>query len=1052
MKTSSYIKIDTIRIKRKKKLFLWVIPRNPKYQLSSLKLKLAEESKYFENIESNLAVGLNENIENEIKNKEITDLVVTANAYLAEPNLKVREAYWHKDIVEEELYFKLQFNPSNEPLELEIKKTVVFKKQEAYAKISIKKYQKYQGITEYNDIKNELGIVQIENIGGGYRFPLQIKNLHFKLKDTKTNEEYENLELLRDYSKQVNINPGGKQNFILNIDLEKLPHPTDEKEYMIIISGEKKTDNNEFKPINPNTDFEPCTIKIAPNKKKTDLFVNVDEEDKTECDSIDLDEVVYDLKSVMDTKIISEIQIGNRSDVFDASNTDYLEIRNLQLSKVITPVNEKQNNEKYKQQISNLIKIEYQSPNVTEWTSVLKKEIAPTVLKNGKNAVFTLKVKIDFKDFQQLDPKLQNKNKIDIVLNFNYTIKDKDGRIKRGEKQKKYKISFFIRQFEGDQWLALDFGTSAIVAQYGNRKSNNLESKVKSHFKYLVEKDIAYHSEDYDEIDEALLSATIALRKDKTFTGEFKDSIVSISPKKEALYSNDQYILPYLKSLVGHEQFPKDYLKLIKEEGLKTIRPLEIIEETYKTLLNSLVIPAFEGIRKNKIILTIPNSFTTLHKNILRKIIKEILKDIWEDYIIFLSESDAVAWYYIDHSFELLQYADKSELASLREETPLEDEIVLVYDMGAGTLDLTLFRIKTNKQKKEVTILGKIGQISGGNYADYVIGKEFWKQVKNTDGENYNPMKMGICTEFPNEKIKYRMFIRNELKPAMNTLNQSDIKTRNFYAEYCTLPSVIDFEALIKSKSYKDYLVKNTTTILSLLKSTSGLGSSIKIDTLVLSGRGIQLKGLQESLEDSIKEQFGNSEPLTIQIKKENLKTIVSEGAIYYAGQLTSNHVTFNPLPITARYGILKRVTGGQYKYQELLNLESASIQEVNFNNTSFNGVVKQKELDSLTGVEELTVIKTYLQQATILKLLNDISSTSTREKSLEQFHQSSSHIIAFDGNRDFKSKKNTIVIAIDTEGEIYIKFNNNVKTAFVVPASDMENSEFFKKPMWYLF
>lgn len=1047
METELYKKIGTYKIERKKKSVFGLKERNPKYSFKSLELVLVKESEYFENIESNLAVRINNGkIQNEISNEKINDLAFIADAYIAEQKFQVKDNYWDKDIIEEELHFKLTLTLPDKPLEIPLKQTVTRRKQNAKAKISIKKNDDYNDAKAYNDVEDDFGSIIIENIARGHAYPLEIKNLSISV------ENKANIICIDSPKKTILIQPGGEAEFGLTINMAQLPHPKENQEYTISISGEKKINDNSFTPIIPANDFAKCTFILSPNRKKTDLFLDVNGDDKTRYDNIAVNDIAYDLETTMDTKVIADIKLGNRSNVYDETNNDYLEISQLSISKAIFPTDEKQEkDEAFKQKISNIIKIYYKY-KIDEKPSEISQKTLPVIqLKNGKNAYVTLKVKIAPKDFKALDAKLENKTNIDILLSFNYIIKDYEGRIKKGLKSKIYKISFQIRQYEGDEWLAVDFGTSAIVAQYGTAVSNDLKSNVKSQFIKLVEKEGTYVSEDYDETSSTLLSSTIGLRKNRILSGKFEDSTVSVSPRLQVIYRDEEYILPYLKSLVGHEKLPDDYLKLIDDETLKKLKPIEIIKEVYKVLLNSLVIPAYKDIRKNKIILTIPNSFTTLHKNILQSIVKNNLKDIWEDYIIFVSESDAVAWYYIDHSHELLSHAIDTAKAETRKKVSLKDEVVLVYDMGAGTLDLTLFRIQTKEGKREITILGKIGQISGGNYADYVIGKEFWEQVKNKDKNIYNPMKAGKLDGFANEKIKYRMFVRNELKPAITDLDQSIIKTEAFYGGSCILPKPIDFDSLINSEAYKSYLHKNTTSILKLLKSTFGWGDAIQIHTLVLSGRGVQLRGLKETLQNAIREQFSDSDPLTIQIKdKEKLKTIVSEGAIYYATQKTSETIVFNPLHITARYGILKRLTGRQYYYEEVLNSDAPSAKKINFNDTYVKGTEIERNLGNLNGVEEVIIIKTYLQKDTILTLLNDVS--DTREKSLESYYQSSSHIITFNRNKDFNKDKNKITMVIDLGSEIYIKFNNTIKTEFVVPASDMENSEFFKKPMWYLF
>lgn len=78
-----------------------------------------------------------------------------------------------------------------------------------------------------------------------------------------------------------------------------------------------------------------------------------------------------------------------------------------------------------------------------------------------------------------------------------------------------------------------------------------------------------------------------------------------------------------------------------------------------------------------------------------------------------MSESDAVSAYYLQNWDSFNKGRNISE-----------DETVLVYDMGAGTLDITLFSKRKNENGKiEVNILGKIGTGKAGNYLDYIISE-----------------------------------------------------------------------------------------------------------------------------------------------------------------------------------------------------------------------------------------------------------------------------------------------------------------------------------------
>ena len=317
----------------------------------------------------------------------------------------------------------------------------------------------------------------------------------------------------------------------------------------------------------------------------------------------------------------------------------------------------------------------------------------------------------------------------------------------------------------GSDWLAIDFGTSAIMAAFGNDKTViSPELRPIELMKQLLklegfdlegenkEQDIAVAELEYNlnENMELLPSSMILFRgysdvmeQDSTLfpfynEKEYTECLINMVPKESDL-ARFSFGLPYMKSLVGAKSLLEvdeklkgfKYLgKISKDDDnytpltISEDRPsvMEIIQATYQILLKHFIIPSPELHNKplNKIVLTIPNSYSPVHIKHIKDVIKETLPHIEMDNIAFVTESDAIAYRYYDQReiFNLNRpKASKEKLLAAKK------EYVLVYDIGAGTIDLTYFSVEKTDKKDKISILGRLTKNSAGNYFDYVMCK-----------------------------------------------------------------------------------------------------------------------------------------------------------------------------------------------------------------------------------------------------------------------------------------------------------------------------------------
>ena len=150
-----------------------------------------------------------------------------------------------------------------------------------------------------------------------------------------------------------------------------------------------------------------------------------------------------------------------------------------------------------------------------------------------------------------------------------------------------------------------------------------------------------------------------------------------------------------------------------EDNSLSNIQTL--FDEAYKIVFRYYLDKQINEIdRVNRVVLTYPNSYTPEHLKVLEKIAVSTFRNIRPGYLRFVSESDAVAAYYMEH------WKDYNPTGDMK-----KTENILVYHMGAGTLDLT-YLTKTYDHASDtytLEIKGKLGISKAGNYLDFVLAK-----------------------------------------------------------------------------------------------------------------------------------------------------------------------------------------------------------------------------------------------------------------------------------------------------------------------------------------
>lgn len=524
--------------------------------------------------------------------------------------------------------------------------------------------------------------------------------------------------------------------------------------------------------------------------------------------------------------------------------------------------------------------------------------------------------------------------RIQSVITFDYW-EDKDGLgnlSPENRKEAKVPVTWQLHLDPNPEWLCVDYGSSAIVCCY-DQEILDLKRQKSSIFRNA---DNGQYRVDTIESSTKFLSSDIVLhavradgkstlctqhRYDPTNPMPYLGFSVCLSPTSSLVKTDVRTQLPCLKILVGNEFLPekRDFMsfKYTRLDANGTLAAIEakdakrmgedtcllristIFKEAYAELFRYFILPETNGKSINKLVLTYPNTYTPVHLKVLENIARETFPSVRDGFLRFVSESDAVAAYY-------LQNWDSYN--GVAEHQITDTETVLVYDMGAGTLDLTLFRKTLGKNGKiEVNILGKIGTGKAGNYLDYLISEIIAEKVPGAvKGQKAVSTDAAPDVQTLIERLYIKQAVKNSIKPELRagrTLAYNGVE--------------FDSDLILDDERFKEFLTQVTLEIVRKLVTSVGI-KDLHINTVLMSGRSCRLSALQKSLRDALKD----SRIVKFKSVGDQEKTVVAEGAMARAGIFSSPEtpVVIRSKRLYASYGIIYKKVGGTWRYTELLN------------------------------------------------------------------------------------------------------------------------------------
>ena len=633
------------------------------------------------------------------------------------------------------------------------------------------------------------------------------------------------------------------------------------------------------------------------------------------------------------------------------------------------------------------------------------------------------------------------------------------------EKEKTIMLVWHLHILPHSEWLCVDYGSSAIVCKFDKdlidlkskkeeiiRKDTELvkyrKDEIENGTKFLNSDVLLYESSKKQDANESSLCS----EQTPNVVLPYSSQAVFLAPTSSLLRDRFLTQIPCLKVLVGNDFLPKDiqyemfsyYHKdasgnLVKEmardvqdkaNSLLSIN--SIFKESYHVLFKYFIAGTIGNVENiNKLALTYPNTYTPYHRSILKKVVYNVFPHLQK--LTFVSESDSVAAYYMNHWKEY-----HSDIKKLKDP---EGERVLVYDMGAGTLDITYFKQKWNSTKcyHKLEIQGKIGTGKAGNYIDFVIATIVCRlagidpiiaryDVKG-DGDVYS------------QRVILKQVVKNQIKPKLSNPGNQEIRftLQNVGGTIYT----VNTKDIIEDRAFNDSLDECTYGVIDKFKKYLGKKRPA-IDTVIMSGRSCKLVPLQQRLKNAISQnsRTENIEYITldspintkIDSREDRQKTVVVEGAEIIAEEFDSeqSRVKLVSKRIYASYGLSFINKEGDIDYIELLNHQDTDTDCLP--GTVFKTEPKEIQVSRNCEVQ---LVQSYLNEEDTVMYL--------REGDMEFVSMMESF-----KTEEFSKSKLSVSLIIDKLDNITLIINNCQSAGLPPKGVDLQNP-IIKKSLWPL-
>lgn len=310
-------------------------------------------------------------------------------------------------------------------------------------------------------------------------------------------------------------------------------------------------------------------------------------------------------------------------------------------------------------------------------------------------------------------------------------------------------IPLELEQLPGLNWLAIDFGTSAISAALGAGRAESVMMIPLQNITVKGGRSFAQHDiENSERGDPHLLPSWICCNADLRdpsgdksrpgFPGYYSTNLsmtpgepdfIGLPAVTHEFEEHSGRIIYSLKSWLGKasRNIPIQIKEKGNEKTVQRLLPLEkMVESGFAALAEAYLFdPDYHA---DQIVLAHPNTFTRRHQDLLHRIAHNALGKPkrfgipLRERVRLISESDAVAYHYCSEQMSGQPRAGVERL--------------LVYDFGAGTLDLSMIEVEWKQDPPRYPLRWKVEKRLGvplaGNYIDEILARLIHRLLSDT--------------------------------------------------------------------------------------------------------------------------------------------------------------------------------------------------------------------------------------------------------------------------------------------------------------------------------
>lgn len=600
--------------------------------------------------------------------------------------------------------------------------------------------------------------------------------------------------------------------------------------------------------------------------------------------------------------------------------------------------------------------------------------------------------------------------KIDLSFEAKIIV-DENGLVpENGSVRKCVEVLIPLKELIYDNWYSIDLGTTGIVVAKWDRNENRIGP--------VVLHDVPNIDDRIEKDDNIISSNTILKCRD-----DKGNCSVVVSPSLPDWKMCDD-VLVSCKFIVGQDHIPhsKEYAERYPDgaelengyiKSWDTLTPSDIIKFTYKTVFNKIDEKERDKVRK--LIVTYPNTYTPILLDRLRILIIEsgLFPNLQSEDLHLIPESDSVVAYYINKKI----YEDEGI-----DINPGDVKRMVIYDMGAGTLDLSLIELSNTNGKLKANFIKRIGIPIAGEYFTYLLYKQYEGKWANVN----KGLKIYL------DKVKRTFTEGGPLQASNETENY--VKDKNLQIEI--------------GDELREWISICTDNVFSQL---DGADWKDKVDLIVYSGRGSLFKPIRDAINDICGEDIFIDES-SIQVNE--LKQCVAHGAILYQQIFQNINRPFNIehhntcLNIGLEY-TLNEGHMGKFKvcreYEQILGEDDFQEDNIEVNGSYFSSYKPKSKYFDFSEDGEAIFYITSLSEDEMKELIKDKKNKRwCFVSTLFSFHTSSL------GLNNPKRKKACVHIETDSNNSLFVKvidLDLNKKATI----ENIENNDFYRACNWFL-